>query len=134
MAEQRGFTIEISSRYAGWWRYNVALMCGCFDAAGERTDFASAESHVAEVGANLPSKPADIVDNRSVQLVTPPCDHLVAYLYIIPHTLPAKNNIEGEKPFDIDLRISYDGRTLRSETRPINQWSGTSAEIRIGHE
>ena len=37
MATKEGFTIEISSRYEGWWRYNVALMCGCFDTAGNRT-------------------------------------------------------------------------------------------------
>ena len=43
MATKEGFTIEISSRYEGWWRYNVALMCGCFDTAGNRTGFASAE-------------------------------------------------------------------------------------------
>ena len=42
MATKEGFTIEISSRYEGWWRYNVALMCGCFDTAGNRTGFASA--------------------------------------------------------------------------------------------
>ena len=38
MATKEGFTIEISSRYEGWWRYNVALMCGCFDTAGNRID------------------------------------------------------------------------------------------------
>ena len=50
MATKEGFTIEISSRYEGWWRYNVALMCGCFDTAGNRTGFASTEAHVADVG------------------------------------------------------------------------------------
>ena len=44
MATKEGFTIEISSRYEGWWRYNVALMCGCFDTAGNRTGFASTEA------------------------------------------------------------------------------------------
>ena len=60
MATKEGFTIEISSRYEGWWRYNVALMCGCFDTAGNRTGFASAEAHVADVGSNLREKPAVI--------------------------------------------------------------------------
>lgn len=58
MATKEGFTIEISSRYEGWWRYNVALMCGCFDTAGNRTGFASTEAHVADVGSNLREKPA----------------------------------------------------------------------------
>ena len=42
MAATEGFSIEISSRYDGWWRYNAALMCGCFDAGDERIGFASA--------------------------------------------------------------------------------------------
>ncbi len=41
MAATEGFSIEISSRYDGWWRYNAALMCGCFDAGDERIGFAS---------------------------------------------------------------------------------------------
>ena len=50
--DKKGFTIEVTSRYDGWWRYNAALMCGCFDAADQRIGFASAESAVAAVGAN----------------------------------------------------------------------------------
>ena len=42
MAAHKGFTIEVTSRYEEWWRYNVALMCGCFDAEERRTGFASA--------------------------------------------------------------------------------------------
>ena len=64
MAATEGFSIEISSRYDGWWRYNAALMCGCFDAGDERIGFASAESHVADVGANLTAKPADMAGDQ----------------------------------------------------------------------
>lgn len=134
MATKEGFTIEISSRYDGWWRYNVALMCGCFDAADNRTGFASAESHVADVGANLKEKPAGAGDDRSVGLTTPPCDHPLLYIYIIPHTLPAGNDIASTKPFEITLRIACGGKTLRTEKRLINQWSGASIEMRVGRE
>ena len=51
--DEKGFTIEVTSRYEGWWRYNAALMCGCFDAAGRRIGFASSASTVADVGSNL---------------------------------------------------------------------------------
>ena len=40
--DKKGFTIEVTSRYEEWWRYNVALMCGCFAAEERRTGFASA--------------------------------------------------------------------------------------------
>ena len=89
MATKEGFTIEISSRYEGWWRYNVALMCGCFDTAGNRTGFASTEAHVADVGSNLREKPAGNPGGGRASLETGPCDHLLLYIYIVPHTLPA---------------------------------------------
>lgn len=129
MAATEGFSIEISSRYDGWWRYNAALMCGCFDAGDERIGFASAESHVADVGANLTAKPADMAGDRSLRLETAACDHLLLYIYIVPHTLPAGNDIADTQPFEITLRIAYGGKVLRSEKRLINQVVG-----RIGRD
>ena len=126
--------IEISSRYDGWWRYNAALLCGCFDAGEERIGFASAESHVADVGANLTAKPADMAGDRSLRLETAACDHLLLYIYIVPHTLPAGNDIADTQPFEITLRIAYGGKVLRSEKRLINQWSGASVEMRVDRQ
>ena len=134
MAEEKGFTVEITSRYEGWWRYNAVLMCGCFDAEGRRTGFASATSEVAGVGSNLREKPADTDPDRTVRLETPPCDHIVLYLYLIPHTLPADNRIDETHPFEIMLRIACGGRKLRTEKRLVNQWSGASVEMRIDAE
>ena len=135
MAAHKGFTIEVTSRYEEWWRYNVALMCGCFDAEERRTGFASAASEVAGVGSNLPERPAAIPAFRTARLTTGPCDHLVLYIYIVPHTLPAGNDIDATRPFEIDLKIAYDGRRIRSEKRRINQWSGASIELRVdSHE
>ena len=75
--------------------------------------------------------PADIAADRTAALQTMPCDHLVLYLYIIPHTLPADNEIDATRPFGIEVRISYAGRRLRTEKRAINQWSGASVEMRV---
>lgn len=133
MSDREGFTIEISSRYEGWWRYNAALMCGCFDAAGQRTDFASAASTVADVGANLRERPADLPADRRVTLSAPACDHLMLYVYVIPHTLPTDNDIDATRPFDLDLKITFAGRRLRTERYTINQWSGISLELRVDH-
>lgn len=98
MATKEGFTIEISSRYEGWWRYNVALMCGCFDTAGNRTGFASTEAHVADVGSNLREKPAGNPGGGRASLETGPCDHLLLYIYIVPHTLPAATTSATRHP------------------------------------
>ena len=79
----------------------------------------------------LAERPADIAADRTAALQTMPCDHLVLYLYIIPHTLPADNEIDATRPFGIEVRISYAGRRLRTEKREINQWSGASVEMRV---
>lgn len=42
MKKDEGFSVEVESRYEGWWRYNVTILCGCFDADGDRIGFASA--------------------------------------------------------------------------------------------
>ena len=131
--EEQGFKIELKSRYDEWWRYNADLMCGCFDADNNRIGFASAASDVADVGANLSVRPAGIPAARSVVLTTPPCHHLVLYVYIIPHTLPAGNDIDSTRPFEAEIRISRGGKLLCTEKRAINQWSGASIELRINN-
>ena len=131
MMEEQGFKIEVKSRYDEWWRYNADLMCGCFDIDDNRIGFASAASDVADVGSNLTGRPTAIPAARGVVLTTPPCHHLVLYVYIIPHTLPAGNDIDSTRPFEAEIRISRGGKLLRSEKRSINQWSGASIELRI---
>ena len=130
----KGFTVEVSSRYEGWWRYNVALMCGCFDAEERRTGFESVASHIADVGANLPDRPADTDSGRTVVLETEPCDHLLLYIYVVPHTLPAGNDIDETEPFEIDVTIAYAGRKVTKSRHRINQWSGASFELKVGQE
>lgn len=132
--QNKGFAIEVTSRYEGWWRYNVALMCGCFDAADKRTGFAAASSHVADTGADLGEPPAGLDPRRTARLETEPCDHLLLYLYIVPHTLPRSNDIDDTQPFDIDIAVSFGGRKIGKYRRSVNQWSGTSLEMRIGQE
>ncbi len=126
-----GFRIEVSSRFEGWWRYNAALMCGCFDAAEERIGFASASSDIADAGANLKEPPTGTVPDRAVVLTTEPCDHLVLYIYIIPHTLPTGNDIDTPRPFDIDVAISFGGKRISKTVYKINQWSGASIEMKV---
>ena len=63
-----------------------------------------------------------------------PCDHLLLYIYIVPHTLPAGNDIGDTAPFEVEIRIAYGGRRLRAEKRLINQWSGASIEMRVDSE
>lgn len=131
MSSKKGFTIEISSPYGEWWRYNTALMCGCFDESGERIGFVSTEEHIADVGANLTQCPSEYPSPRITTLNTEPCHHLLLYIYIVPHTLPSGKEIASTRPFPVDIRIYDAGQEILTQQRMINQWSGASIELKI---
>lgn len=131
MANEHGYRIEVTSSYNEFWRYNVALMCGCFDANDQRTGFASTEDTVAEIGAHLKAAPSDYPTRRKVRLEAPACDHLVLYLYIIPHTLPAGNDTTETHPFTLHMRVTAPDGSESKQSFRINQWSGASIELRF---
>ena len=89
MKKDEGFSVEVESRYEGWWRYNVTILCGCFDADGDRIGFASAESVVAPVGSDLSAPPEGAAAERRIGIRSIACDHIVMYVYIVPHILNA---------------------------------------------
>lgn len=132
MDENKKFTVEVSSPFEGWWRYNVALMAGCFDSRGNRTGFARGESFIAHAGANLQEIPRGIDPAHKATLTSDECDNLLLYIYVIPHTLPRCNEIEETQPFDIEVKISYGERLISRQQLSVNQWSGASIEQRIG--
>ena len=127
----KGFKVEVTSRYEGWWRYNVAMMAGCFDASEQRVGFATASSHVADPGADLREAPPGIEPGRKAVLTSGPCDHLLLYLYLVPHTLPRTDGIDETQPFEIEITVCCDGRRIEKLRRTINQWSGASIELKI---
>ena len=126
------FTISLQSRYAELWRYNIVLTCGCFDEAGERTDFLSKESFVAAVGSNLDCAPASLEKHSAMTLSTKPCASIVAYIYLIPHSLPpTRAVVEEYAPFDMKIRIMADKDEIYAKIHKINQWSGASIELKL---
>ena len=127
------FTVEIRSGFDQWWRYNAALMCGAFDASGNRIGFASAESRVAEMGSNLEAPPEGLDLHRSLTLETVPCERIVLYIYVIPHTLPRDNEIGGHPPFPLQVRIRYGDRTVLDKEysiRGVDRAQGVAAVMR----
>jgi hypothetical protein len=125
------FTISVQSRYAELWRYNIVVMCGCFDKVGERTDFLSKENFVAAVGSNLTAAPNGIESHNRLTLTTSPCDSIVAYIYLIPHSLPPTRDVEEYAPFDLRIKVSADDNVIYDTDHKINQWSGCSIELKL---
>lgn len=125
------FTISLQSHYAELWRYNIVVMCGCFDKVGERTDFLSKENFVAAVGSNLTAAPNGIESHNRLTLTTSPCDSIVAYIYLIPHSLPPTRDVEEYAPFDLRIKVSADDNVIYDTDHKINQWSGCSIELKL---
>lgn len=127
------YKIEIESRYNEFWRYNIAVTCGLFDADNKQIGFVPAESTVAPVGSNIEKCPNGVETHRRLTFTADDCDHLRMYIYIIPHTLPAATHIADCKPFPLSVKVSFAGKTVVQEKREINQWSGASIEITASH-
>lgn len=125
------FTISLQSRYAELWRYNIVVMCGCFDKVGERTDFLSKENFVAAVGSNLTAAPNGIESHNRLTLTTSPCDSIVAYIYLLPHSLPPTRDVEEYAPFDLRIKVSAGDSVIYDTDHKINQWSGCSIELKL---
>lgn len=131
MATNKVFRVELQCTYKEWWRYNVELQCGSFDADGQRVGFTTTRQTVAEIGANLPSAPDKTSYKKQLLLESVPCHEARFLIYIIPHTLPKERRLEQTPPFDIKLRTWCDGAKIATENRAANQWSGTSFEITL---
>lgn len=131
MGENKTYGVEIESGFAGFWRYNIAVTCGLFDETDRQIGFVPAESTVAPVGSNLDRCPSDMPAHRRLSFTAADCDHLLMYIYIIPHTLPTAKHTGECKPFDLSVKVAYAGRVVLHEKRKINQWSGASMEIAV---
>ena len=108
------YKVEISSGFAEFWRYNIAVTCGMFGEDDVQCGFVSAEDKVAPVGSNLSAAPKGTASRRSVRFEAGDCHHLRMYVYLIPHS---------------SIKVTYGDETILHEKRSINQWSGASIEI-----
>lgn len=125
------FNIQIRSSFKELWRYNIAISCGCFTEEGAEPVVVSEQRNIAPVGANLGGAPDGFKLPVEMKLTTPASERIVAYIYIIPHTLPAGRDIDERHPFDLKVKVSADGEVVYNTQHKVNQWSGTSIEIKL---
>ncbi len=97
------FKIEVRSDFPEWSRYNVFLTAVCF--VGE-----SVESYV----------------NGDFSLVTPPCDRVELYVYVVAREFPSSDMIAASPPFDIQLYIDD-----KPTTYQVNQFGGLAIKQEI---
>lgn len=129
--EMSRFSIKIECSNELFWRQNITVMCGLYDAENNLTGFISTESNIAPVGSQLSAKPDSYIEPRKIGLESEECDHITLLVYAIPHTLPEDNYIDFSPPFDMQITVFIDGKKLYSEPHPINQWSGANIRIEL---
>ena len=125
------FNIQIRSTYAEIWRYNIAISCGCTDSAGNVVEVVGEQDTLAPVGSNLKVAPDGFTLPREVRLSTPETEGIVAYIYLVPHTLPAQRDIAESEPFKLSVKVSAGRDTIYNVVHKVNQWSGTSIELKL---
>ena len=125
------FNIQIRSAYAEIWRYNIAISCGCTDSAGNVVEVVGDQDNIAPVGSNLKVAPDGFTLPREVRLSTPETEGILAYIYLVPHTLPAERDIAESEPFKLSVKVFAGRDTIYNVVHKVNQWSGTSIELKL---
>lgn len=134
MKAMNRYRIELSCAAPEWWRYNVVMTAAGYDGTGAECGYYSVEDRIAEPGSAPAACPEDYPSDRRTTLECGPCVRVQLYLYVVPHTLPEKGEIEQTPPLPGVLTLWCDGRKLRTEQLEINPWGGMSRYLTIGEE
>lgn len=125
------FKVSVSSSFEELWRYNIVLVCEVCNTKDERIEYLSEESYIAPVGANLTTPPSDYSIERGLSISTQEGDYLNILVYVVPHTLPATNDIIKTKPFPLIVKVIDDkNEVLVNQVFKVNQWSGDNIALK----
>ncbi len=120
------FTIEVSSNYVEWWRYNVAIMCERRDAESKAIDVCSTLSEIAEPMENIQESPEGVKRHRTVRLVCGKCHSIRLFINIIAHSLSIDNSVSYQDRFTAKLVIYNGINEVHREKIEVNKWGGAA--------
>lgn len=120
------FTIDLSSEYAQWWRYNIYISVVCYDGESQVTDYINHIDKVHEIINDDKGReqPVEYPESRVVRVATTPCDHIGMYIYVIANTFPSSSVIKDSPPFEAVLTLSCNGIETEKRLCDVNQWGG----------
>ncbi len=127
----RKFQISVWSNFPELWRYNIVVMCGAYNADGEQLSVTTSESTVAAVGEDVVRESVPEAADRKVKLTTKPCDNIKAYIYLMPHKLPAAASPDDTAEFGVRIKVKADDEQIYNIVHTVNQWSGATIELRL---
>lgn len=129
------FNITIDCAFKEWWRYNIITVCEACREDGERVSFASQESIIADIGAELSEQPDIYPDDRTLRFTTEEADYVNLLIYVIPHTSPRAEFLDTAQPFPVTVEVASDNKIILRKECEINQWAGENISLlNIGKE
>ena len=130
LAKMSRFKTVVSSKFDELWRYNIVVVCELCDKEGNRLEYNAEKSNIAPVGSNLTTMPEGYTTERTIRMESGEGDHINLLVYVIPHTLPATNDIHATKPFPLIIKVEADGKVVMNQVFNINQWSGENIAVK----
>lgn len=129
------FNITIDCAFKEWWRYNIIAICESCRGDGERVGFASQESFIADIGAELSEQPDIYPNDRTLRFTTEEADYANLLIYVIPHTSPRADFLDTAQPFPITVEVIANDKVVMRRECEVNQWAGENISLlNIGKE
>lgn len=122
MKTMHDFRFDLQCDHPAWRHCRVVMTARGFDEQGKAVHFFSLDSFALSPREQTPAQ---------LSLPCAGCRSVELYLYIIPHLLPAGNDVGDYPALPAKLQIS-DGSTLLShEELPVNPWGGLSRHYHL---
>jgi hypothetical protein len=129
------FNITIGCNFEEWWRYNIIAVCEACYTNGERAEFSSQESIIADIGAELNECPDIYPKDRTLHFTTESGDYLNLLIYVIPHTSAKAKHIGVTDTFPLSIEVKVGKRVILREECEVNLWAGSTISLlEVGKE
>ena len=131
-AMARRFTFSMECSVADSWRHNIDLMYVCYDSSGQKLSHGSVEDHIAPVGTNLKTQPAELgTGRRKVEILSDECDNIRLLGYVNTHSMPTIKSVSQMPPFALRVKVWADGELLYDKVRRVSVWGGDSVDLKF---
>ncbi len=111
-------SIDVSTAYQQFARYELVVMCGGFDASGTQLYVVSAQGTEGESRTSL-----EAAEAHRIELI----------IYVVPKSLPAGRHelIADHPPFEIDVRVACGTTEIYAAEHDVNAWGGAAIKLNL---
>lgn len=124
------YKISIKCDFEEFWRYNY-IVTGEVLIGEQRTDFIKYSNIAKAIDSDGHFDPDKVDKCRDVVLETAAGEHLILYIYVVPHAMPTIRDVKDAKFFTMHIAVEQDGKMLHSRHHDINPYSGINLELKF---